>query len=152
MEEKVSINTLQFKLNQKLKKKNDFFDFVKDLLLNENHTSLLDMINGHFFKEIENLYGQKFIKILKNVWKNTLNFTYETNPMKPAFRDKSNEKLYLYPAIYKLWCLLKVWEKNFNIVTLIKAQKVSHDCTIEDIIAYEINNKNDKLLFLFNIY
>lgn len=148
----MSINTLQFKLNQKLKKKNDFFDFVKDLLLNENHTSLLDMINGHFFKEIENLYGQKFIKILKNVWKNTLNFTYETNPMKPAFRDKSNEKLYLYPAIYKLWCLLKVWEKNFNIVTLIKAQKVSHDCTIEDIIAYEINNKNDKLLFLLSTY
>ncbi len=123
LEGKVNINKLELELNQKLENKNDFFDFIKVLLLEDNHTSLLNMVNGHFFKELEILYGEEFIKILKNIWKNTLNYTYETNSLKPSFRDKNNEKLYLYSAIYKLWSLLKVWENNFDIVTLIISKK-----------------------------
>lgn len=148
----MNINKLELELNQKLENKNDFFDFIKVLLLEDNHTSLLNMVNGHFFKELEILYGEEFIKILKNIWKNTLNYTYETNSLKPSFRDKNNEKLYLYSAIYKLWSLLKVWENNFDIVTLIISKKIPSDCTIEDIIAYEIDNKANKLLFLLSTY
>ncbi|MCI6031779.1 DUF5724 domain-containing protein [Fusobacterium varium] len=148
----MNINELQFELDQKLKNKSSFFNFIKNLILEENCSSILDMFHSSLFKELETLYGQKFIKILKTIWGNTLNFTYEVDPLKPAFRDKNNMELYIQPAMFKLWYLLKVWQNDFNIMTLITPDNISKNYSLEDIIAYEIDNKNNELLLLLSTY
>lgn len=148
----MNTNKLQLELNQKLENKNKFFDFIKKLILKDNHTSLLDIIDSNLFKQLEIIYGDEFIKILTKIWEDTLNFTYESDPLKPAFRDIKNTELYLYPAISKLWNLLKLWNDKFNILNFIISKNVPHDCTLEDIIAYEIDNGNEKLLSLLSVY
>ena len=142
----MDINKLHLELNKKLESKNDFFDFAKNLILEDNHTSLLDAIQCKFFKQLETLYGKEFIKILNQIWADTLNFTYETDPLKTSFRDKNNFELYFPIAINKLWNLLKLWSDDFNILNLAKSKNIPDNCTIEDILAYGINNRTEKLL------
>ena len=55
----MDINKLHLELNKKLESKNDFFDFAKNLILEDNHTSLLDAIQCKFFKQLETLYGKE---------------------------------------------------------------------------------------------
>ncbi|MFV0578490.1 MAG: hypothetical protein ACK5NU_07455 [Fusobacterium ulcerans] len=142
----MDINKLHLELNKKLESKNDFFDFAKNLILEDNHTSLLDAIQCKFFKQLETLYGKEFIKILNQIWADTLNFTYETDPLKTSFRDKNNFELYFPIAINKLWNLLRLWNDDFNILNLAKSKNIPDNCTIEDILAYGINNRTEKLL------
>lgn len=148
----MNTNKLQLELNQKLENKNKFFDFIEKLIFKNKHTSLLEIIDSNLFKQLEIIYGDKFIKILTKIWKDTLNFTYESDPLKPAFRDIKNTELYLYPAISKLWNLLKLWNDKFNILNFIISKSVPQDCTLEDIIAYEIDIGNEKLLSLLSVY
>lgn len=142
----MDINKLHLELNKKLESKNDFFDFAKNLILEDNHTSLLDAIQCKFFKQLETLYGNEFIKILNQIWADTLNFTYETDPLKTSFRDKNNFELYFPIAINKLWNLLKLWSDDFDILNLATSKNIPDNCTIEDILAYGINNRTEKLL------
>lgn len=148
----MNTDKLQLELNQKLENKNKFFDFIKKLILKEKYTSLLDIIDSNLFKQLEIIYGDEFIKILTKIWKDTLNFTYESDPLKPAFRDAKNTELYIYPSISKLWNLLKLWNDKFCVLNFIISKNTPHNCTIEDIIAYEIDNGNEKLLSLLSAY
>lgn len=148
----MNTNELQLELNKNLNNKEKFFTYIKTLILKDKYTSLLDITHSNLFKQLEIIYGENFIEILKKIWENTLNFTYETDPLKPAFRDKKNTKLYLYPAISKLWNLLKLWDENFNILNFITLKNTPSNCTLEDIIAYEIDNKNQELLSLLLMY